>query len=154
MKSMSDYVGMLENFAELEVSIIRTTKINKVLKAILKLDSIPLEPEFEFKKRSQSLLDKWNKLMASDGPATANGVNGASDGQTDEKKDAPNGVQDEEQQDAKKDGDETTKDKDTSEEADSKIDTTEKEDDEKVSSKEAEIVRAIPANLESGVEVR
>lgn len=85
MKQMSEFVNLLENFADLEVSIIRATKINKVLKAILKLDSIPREEEFEFKKRSQALLDKWNKLMASDGtPAATNGVNGTSD--------TPNGV--------------------------------------------------------------
>jgi len=39
---MSEYVTMLENLKDLEVSIIRATKINKVLKAILKLESIPV----------------------------------------------------------------------------------------------------------------
>ncbi|ODA81973.1 hypothetical protein RJ55_00478 [Drechmeria coniospora] len=81
MKAMSDFITMLEGFVDLEVSIIRSTKINKVLKAILKLEAIPREEEFQFKKRSQSLLDKWNKLLASDGSAPAsastNGVNGA-----------------------------------------------------------------------------
>lgn len=79
---MSDYIGHLENFVDLEVSIIRATKINKVLKAILKLESIPREDEFNFKDRSQKLLDKWNKLMAGDGapaPAATNGVNGSTD---------------------------------------------------------------------------
>lgn len=76
MKSMSEYVSKLEGYADLEVSIIRITKINKVLKAILKLGSIPKEEEFKFKPRSQALLDKWNKLLAieSGGPAaTTNG---------------------------------------------------------------------------------
>ncbi|XP_044714924.1 PWWP domain-containing protein [Hirsutella rhossiliensis] len=94
MKSMSDYISVLENFVDLEVSIIRATKINKVLKAILKLESVPREEEFEFKKRSQALLDKWNKLLAGDasGPpsATTNGVNGAGE----EKKSEANGVKD------------------------------------------------------------
>lgn len=78
---MSEFVTKLEGYAELEVSIIRATKINKVLKAILKLNSIPKEEEFQFKPRSQTLLDKWNKLLASEqdtpapAPATANGVN-------------------------------------------------------------------------------
>jgi len=81
MKLMSDYIGTLEGFPDLEVSIIRATKINKVLKAILKLDNIPKEEEFQLKPRSQSLLDKWNKLLATDStPAAptdgANGVNG------------------------------------------------------------------------------
>ncbi|KAI9172056.1 Origin recognition complex subunit 3 [Paramyrothecium foliicola] len=83
MKQMSDFIAMLENFADLEVSIIRATKINKVLKAILKLDSIPREEEFRFKERSQGLLDKWNKLMAGDvAPSNSgapNGVNGATE---------------------------------------------------------------------------
>jgi hypothetical protein len=66
MKQMSEFVNKLEGYADLEVSIIRATKINKVLKAILKLPTIPKEDEFQFKPRSQSLLDKWNKLLASE----------------------------------------------------------------------------------------
>lgn len=77
MQSMSDFITMLEKIGNLEVSIIRETKINKVLKAILKLDAVPREEEFQFKKRSQILLDKWNKLLAGDASSTAaNGVNG------------------------------------------------------------------------------
>lgn len=71
---MSEFVTKLEGYADLEVSIIRATKINKVLKAILKLGTIPREEEFNFKTRSQALLDKWNKLLAVDqdvpGPTT------------------------------------------------------------------------------------
>ncbi|KAL2134752.1 hypothetical protein VTI74DRAFT_10908 [Chaetomium olivicolor] len=80
MKLISDYLRKLEGFPDLEVSIIRATKINKVLKAILKLENIPKEEEFKFKPRSQVLLDKWNKLLAVDGtPATpAAEVNGTS----------------------------------------------------------------------------
>jgi len=63
---MAEFVTKLEGYADLEVSIIRATKINKVLKAILKLNSIPKEEEFQFKTRSQTLLDKWNKLLASE----------------------------------------------------------------------------------------
>jgi hypothetical protein len=66
MKQMSEFVTKLEGYADLEVSIIRATKINKVLKAILKMSTIPKEEEFQFKPRSQSLLDKWNKLLASE----------------------------------------------------------------------------------------
>ncbi|KAI0140997.1 hypothetical protein F4776DRAFT_676896 [Hypoxylon sp. NC0597] len=78
MKSMSEFLAKLETFPDLEVSIIRITKINKVLKAILKLETIPKEEEFQFKPRSQSLLDKWNKILAADtgAAAPANGVNG------------------------------------------------------------------------------
>lgn len=71
MATMSEYITKLEGFPNLEVSIIRTTKINKVLKAILKLENIPKEKEFNFKSRSQVLLNKWNELLAVDGGAVA-----------------------------------------------------------------------------------
>lgn len=71
MKQMSEFVSKLEGYADLEVAIIRATKINKVLKAILKLPTIPKEEEFQFKPRSQSLLDKWNKLLATEQVAPA-----------------------------------------------------------------------------------
>lgn len=91
MKQMAEYITLLENFSGMEVSIIRATKINKVLKAILKLDSIPREEEFNFKGRSKTLLDKWNKLMADGSSASTdapvNGaINGASEAHPEEKK--------------------------------------------------------------------
>ncbi|KAH7416948.1 PWWP domain-containing protein [Cadophora sp. MPI-SDFR-AT-0126] len=69
MRQMSEFIAKLQGYADLEVSIIRATKINKVLKAILKLPFIPREEEYQFKERSQELLDKWNKLLATDTPA-------------------------------------------------------------------------------------
>jgi len=91
MEQMSEYVTMLENLKDLEVSIIRGTKINKVLKAMLKLESIPREEEFHFKDRSQVLLDKWNKLLTAEPAAPAaestNGVNGKSEAKPEEKND-------------------------------------------------------------------
>jgi hypothetical protein len=92
MKSMSDYITKLEGFPDLEVSIIRITKINKVLKAILKLENIPKESEFNFKARSQVLLDQWNKLLSSE-PTPTNGVNGTSAEGSEKKEATPaNGV--------------------------------------------------------------
>lgn len=107
MRLMSDYIGKLEGFPDLEVSIIRATKINKVLKAILKLENIPKEPEFNFKSRSQVLLEKWNKLLSADSApaaatapaAEANGVNGSA--KEENKDSAPsktNGVKKEEKE--------------------------------------------------------
>jgi hypothetical protein len=87
MQQMSEYVSILEKLKDLEVSIIRATKINKVLKAILKLETIPKEEEFKFKPRSQALLEKWNKLMDGDSGAP-NGVNGSAEA---EKKPESNG---------------------------------------------------------------
>ncbi|KAH8820771.1 hypothetical protein F5884DRAFT_745116 [Xylogone sp. PMI_703] len=60
---MSEYISQLEADTNLEASIIRITKINKVLKAILKRDNIPKEDEFSFRPRLQALLDKWNVLL-------------------------------------------------------------------------------------------
>ncbi len=92
LDGLSHYLDKLKEFTDLEASIIRETKINKVLKAILKLDNIPREAEFNFKSRSQGLLDKWNKLLANAAAAapapttTSNGVNGASKPHSEEKK--------------------------------------------------------------------
>ena len=81
---MSEFISKLETYADLEVSIIRSTKINKVLKNIIKLASIPKDEEFNFKKRSHELLAKWNKILVDepgagtagdkDEPSTTNGV--------------------------------------------------------------------------------
>jgi hypothetical protein len=73
---MSQYVKMLENIEDLEVSIIRVTKINKVLKALVKLNTIPKDEDFHFRKRSIELLGKWNKILgaeAADGDVPATG---------------------------------------------------------------------------------
>lgn len=74
MKAMSEFVTKLESYADLEVSIIRSTKINKVLKAILKLPAIPLEEEYHFKDRSSNLLNKWNQIL--DGVPESAAANG------------------------------------------------------------------------------
>ena len=77
---MSTYLAKLESYPELEGSIIRATKIHKVLKAMIRLPSIPQDAEYGFKKRSVDLLSKWNKVLADD-PA------GAGDKDDDDKKD-------------------------------------------------------------------
>lgn len=106
MPQMSTYIKKLEGYADLEVSIIRTTKINKVLKALIKLNTIPRDEEFQFRKRSLDLLSQWNKILGAepadadgptDGPATGdkdakstpttNGVHDRSEEPADEKKD-------------------------------------------------------------------
>ena len=69
---MSDFLTELETFPDLEGSIIRITKIHKVLKAMIKLPSIPLDEEYHFKSRSIDLLAKWNEILSNDpnaGPA-------------------------------------------------------------------------------------
>lgn len=60
----SAYYGQLESLPSLETSILRITKIHKVMKAVLRLESIPREDEFNFRARSQALLEKWKDALA------------------------------------------------------------------------------------------
>lgn len=63
---MSDFLSELETYPDLEGGIIRTTKIHKVLRQMLKLPSIPLDEEFHFKTRSLDLLARWNETLSND----------------------------------------------------------------------------------------
>ncbi len=91
MTAMSDIFDRLEQYADLEPAIIRATKINKVLKGIIKLNSIPKDEEHKFKKRSADLLSAWNKALASDpeppaeGEAAETKVNGVSHAEDEDK---------------------------------------------------------------------
>ena len=66
LQPMSEFLSELETYPDLEGSIIRVTKIHKVLKQIIKLGSIPMEEEFHFKDRSRDLLAKWNETLNND----------------------------------------------------------------------------------------
>lgn len=79
MTTMSGYFTKLEHYADLEVSIIRLTKINKVLKMIVKLNSIPRDEEFNFRRRAVDILSKWKNVLdpadeKDDAKPKANGV--------------------------------------------------------------------------------
>ena len=63
---MSGFLAKLETYLDLEGSIIRATKIHKVLKAMIRLTSIPKDEDFQFKTRAHDLLIKWNKILAED----------------------------------------------------------------------------------------
>ncbi|QDS72921.1 hypothetical protein FKW77_007990 [Venturia effusa] len=80
MAQMHDNLGQLEQHPELETSIIKATKINKVLKGVLKLTDIPREDEFHFKSRCTALLNKWNAAMSADdaAPVESAATNGVS----------------------------------------------------------------------------
>lgn len=92
MAAMSNYIKKLEGYGDLEVSIIRATKINKVLKALIKLNTIPKDEEFNFRGRSVELLGKWNKILGSEpveaegnGNASSAAASGAADNKEDTK---------------------------------------------------------------------
>ncbi|KAM5457588.1 hypothetical protein MaudCBS49596_000785 [Microsporum audouinii] len=116
MELMSTYINKLEAYSDLEVSIIRSTKINKVLKAIIKLPTIPKEEEYNFRGRSVQILSKWKQLLESDIPSageastpadkpTSNGVHkkGKAGNKKDEEKKADDA--DEDAAEPSKDGD-------------------------------------------------
>jgi hypothetical protein len=65
MEEVSEYINIIdERRAELDISTIRATKINKVFKAVLKLTEIPREREFQIRKRCQALLEECDKILA------------------------------------------------------------------------------------------
>ncbi|KAL4872216.1 hypothetical protein BDV12DRAFT_193663 [Aspergillus spectabilis] len=63
MSQMSGLFTKLEKINDLEVSIIRETKIHKVLRMIIKLPNIPRDEEFNFRKRALDILSKWSSVM-------------------------------------------------------------------------------------------
>ena len=91
---MSTYLSKLETYPDLEGSIIRATKIHKVLKAMIRLPSIPKDAEYQFKKRSVDLLATWNKILQDDpsGAADEKGDEKAEDKAEADEKPATNGI--------------------------------------------------------------
>lgn len=71
MPSMAGHLTQLEELDDLEAEIIKKTKVHKVLRAILKLNTIPKEDEFNFKTRSSNLLNKWSGALAAETEAPA-----------------------------------------------------------------------------------
>ncbi|CAL5867783.1 uncharacterized protein PFLUO_LOCUS2003 [Penicillium psychrofluorescens] len=66
METMATFFDKLEKYTDLEVSIIRTTKINKVLKMIVRLNSIPRDEDFKFRRRAMDILSSWKNVLDSD----------------------------------------------------------------------------------------
>jgi hypothetical protein len=63
MEQVSELISKLERYPDLECSIIRATKINKVLKYILKLSEIPKDSEFQIRNRSKALLETYKRIL-------------------------------------------------------------------------------------------
>lgn len=68
MDLMAKYMAELQSYGEIEVGIIRQTKIQKVLKAIMKLPSIPKEEEYNFKSHALEILTGWKNVLDTDIP--------------------------------------------------------------------------------------
>lgn len=132
MADMSQYFTQLEGYADLEPQIIRVTKIHKVLRAVLKLSSIPKDEEFNFKKRSTELLDAWNAAIEGNA-APAESTPAATNGETKAESAAPAAT--EESANAEEKADETRDDSAekelTKEPASAPVETTEPGNDAK-----------------------
>lgn len=64
---MNTYIKKLEAYGDkIEVTVIRSTKINKVLKALVKLNTIPKDEEYHFRQRAIELLGLWNPLLGAE----------------------------------------------------------------------------------------
>lgn len=61
LPELSRYITRLEEIPDLEVSIMRATKIKKVLVAIAKIHEIPLEDTYKFKDRISKILAAWTR---------------------------------------------------------------------------------------------
>lgn len=64
LPDLSNHLGRLEALPELELSVMRETKIKKLLSAILRTKDIPEENKYKFKSRITNVLAGWNKLSA------------------------------------------------------------------------------------------
>ncbi|KAI4103453.1 MAG: hypothetical protein L6R37_003808 [Teloschistes peruensis] len=73
MGIMAEYLTELETYGDLEAAIILNTKINKVLKGMIKIPSIPQNEIHQFKERSLKLLSKWNETLAAHDGARGSG---------------------------------------------------------------------------------
>lgn len=68
MASTSRFLQCLEEAGRIEASILKYTKIHKVMKAITKLDpdTIPREEDYRFISRARDLLDLYMNVLAED----------------------------------------------------------------------------------------
>ncbi|KAF2674934.1 hypothetical protein BT63DRAFT_24523 [Microthyrium microscopicum] len=88
MDIMAEHLRTLESFPDLEASIIRQTKINKLLKAVIKVPDLPRDEEFQFKDRCHKLLATWTESLNADEDKTPAVENGVTNGKSEEPADA------------------------------------------------------------------
>ncbi|KAH7309374.1 hypothetical protein BKA65DRAFT_485469 [Rhexocercosporidium sp. MPI-PUGE-AT-0058] len=71
MKDMSAYLRKLERMRDPPGSVLRITRIAKLLKRIKNLDEIPRDDQYSFKKRAARLLEKWATSLEKEGQTTS-----------------------------------------------------------------------------------
>jgi hypothetical protein len=64
MAAISKCLKKLERMITPSKIVLTRTKISKVLKRIKKLDQIPKDDEFHFKKRATRLVEKWDVILS------------------------------------------------------------------------------------------
>ncbi|KAA8908162.1 hypothetical protein TRICI_004816 [Trichomonascus ciferrii] len=62
LPQLSAHIKTLEVNPDLEISIIRKFKVNKVLKQLLKIDDIPADGFHRFRERAEKLLIRWSTV--------------------------------------------------------------------------------------------
>ena len=63
MSAMSSFLKKLEGIENPPETVVRATRILRVLKEIKRLVKIPRDGEFHIKERATSLLEKWNATL-------------------------------------------------------------------------------------------
>ncbi|KAH7378947.1 hypothetical protein BKA64DRAFT_765897 [Cadophora sp. MPI-SDFR-AT-0126] len=71
MKTMSAYLKKLEHIGDPPQSILRATRITKLLKKITNLDEIPRNGKYSFKDRATALLEKWGTSLEKEDQTTS-----------------------------------------------------------------------------------
>lgn len=90
MEILEEHLRALEQYENLEPQIIKETKVNKLLKVIIKAPNIPRDAEFKFKERCQKLLNTWTQFLSAEEDKTPVPVsNGVTNGKTEENKEEP-----------------------------------------------------------------
>lgn len=69
LQEMSNYLAKLEAFPDLEASVIQSTRIHKVMMAVLKLERLPKDDGFKLSigSRAQALLDDYELTLMTTG---------------------------------------------------------------------------------------
>lgn len=70
LPQLSSHIKTLEVNPDLEISIIRKFKVNKVLKQLLKIEDIPSDSFHRFRERAEKLLIRWSASTQETGDDT------------------------------------------------------------------------------------